>query len=225
MVFVLDKRRQPLMPCTEKRARLLLQRGRARVYRMYPFTIRLVDRIGGTTQPLTLKLDPGSKQTGIALVQESGTTTAVVSLIELKHRGESIHKALEQRAEFRRGRRSRNLRYRAPRFDNRRKPERWLPPSLQHRVDTVLSTVTRLRKLAPISAITQESVRFDTQAIQNPEISGVEYQRGTLAGYELREYVLAKWGRKCVYCDAEGVPLNLDHVCPRSRGGRIESRI
>jgi hypothetical protein len=126
MVFVLDRRKRPLMPCTEKRARLLLQRGRARVHRMYPFTIRLIDRMGGATQPLSLKLDPGSKQTGIAIVRESGTIALVVSLIELRHRGETIRKALQQRASFRRRRRSRNLRYRAPRFDNRRRPEGWL---------------------------------------------------------------------------------------------------
>src|ERR1700692_3646655 len=124
-VFVLGKHKEPLKPCTEKRARLLLERGRARIHRMYPFTIRLVDREGGEPQPLALKLDPGSKQTGIALVRKSGPTADVVVLIELKHRGAAIRKALQQRAGFRHRRRSANLRYRAPRFDNRRKPTCW----------------------------------------------------------------------------------------------------
>jgi 5-methylcytosine-specific restriction endonuclease McrA len=218
-VFVLGKHKEPLMPCAEKRARLLLERGRARIHRMYPFTIRLVDREGGETQPLDLKLDPGSKQTGIALVRKSGPTADVVVLIELKHRGAAIRKALQQRAGFRHRRRSANLRYRAPRFDNRRKPEGWLAPSLQHRVDTVVATVARLRRLAPVSSIVQELVRFDMQLMENPKISGAEYQQGTLAGCEVREYLLAKWARKCAYCDAEGAPLNIDHVQPRSRGG------
>ena len=218
-VFVLGKHKEPLMPCSEKRARLLLERGRARIHRMYPFTIRLIDREGGALQPLTLKLDPGAKQTGVAIVREADTTAAVVALIEIKHRGAAIRKALQQRAAFRRRRRSAKLRYRAPRFDNRRKPEGWLAPSLRHRVDTVMATVARLRRLAPVTAIVQELVRFDMQLMENPEISGVEYQRGTLAGCEVREYLLAKWGRKCAYCDAENVPLNLDHVHPRSRGG------
>ena len=218
-VFVLGKHKEPLMPCTEKRARLLLERGRARIHRMYPFTIRLIDREGGAIQPLTLKLDPGAKQTGVAIVRQAETTAAVVALIEIKHRGAAIRKALQQRAAFRRRRRSAKLRYRAPRFDNRRKPEGWLAPSLRHRVDTVMATVARLRRLAPVTAIVQELVRFDMQLMENPEISGVEYQRGTLAGCEIREYLLAKWERKCAYCDAENVPLNLDHVQPRSRGG------
>jgi 5-methylcytosine-specific restriction endonuclease McrA len=186
---------------------------------MYSFTIRLVDRESGETQPLSLKIDPGSKQTGIAIVRAADTSAVVVALIELKHRGAAIRKALQQRAGFRRRRRSANLRYRAPRFDNRRKPEGWLAPSLQHRVDTVLATVARLRASAPITSIVQELVRFDVQLMENPEISGVEYQQGTLAGCEVREYLLAKWGRKCAYCDAENVPLNVDHVHPRSRGG------
>ncbi len=218
-VFVLDRKKKPLMPCSEKRARLLLSRGRARVHKMYPFTIRLVDRARGQVQPLQIKIDPGSKQTGIAIVREAGSTANVVVLIELKHRGAAIRKALEQRVGFRRRRRSANLRYRAPRFDNRRKPEGWLAPSLQHRIDTVTATVARLRASVPVTSIVQELVRFDMQLMENPEISGIEYQQGTLEGCEVREYLLAKWGRKCAYCDAENVPLNIDHVHPRSRGG------
>jgi hypothetical protein len=64
-----------------------------------------------------------------------------------------------------------------------------------------------------------ELVRFDTQAMQNPEVSGVEYQQGTLAGYEIREYLLEKWGRKCAYCGESGVPLNIDHIVARSKEG------
>ena len=213
-VYVLGKHKTPLMPCTERRARLLLERGRARIHRMFPFTIRLIDRENGSIQPLILKLDPGSKQTGIAIIRENESTAHVVSLIELKHRGAAISKSLKQRASFRRRRRSANLRYRAPRFDNRRRPEGWIAPSLQHRVNTVISTVARLRNVAPITSIIQELVRFDMQLI-----SGVEYQNGTLVGYELREYLLEKWGRQCAYCDKKDAPLNLDHVHPKAKGG------
>lgn len=229
-VFVVDKRKKPLMPCSEKRARLLLERGRARVHRMVPFTIRLVDRRveDSVIQPVRLKLDPGSKTTGIALVREDKNTDpetgeivrtlVVLMLLELKHRGHMIRDALTSRAAFRRRRRG-NLRYRAARFDNRSKPEGWLAPSLRHRVDTVLAWVTRLCRFIPITALSQELVRFDTQALQNPEISGVEYQQGELLGYEVREYLLEKWGRKCAYCGAENVPLEVDHIHPRSKGG------
>ena len=229
-VFVLDKRKQPLMPCSEKRARILLERGRARVHRMVPFTIRLVDRLQADSvlQPLRLKLDPGSKTTGLALVREKETVDVstgeivhaitILMLLELKHRGHAIRDALTSRGAFRRRRRG-NLRYRPARFDNRTKPEGWLAPSLQHRVDTVLAWVNRLMRLAPITALSQELVRFDMQKIQNPEISGVGYQQGTLLGYEVREYLLEKWGRECVYCGAEHTPLEIDHIHPRSKGG------
>jgi 5-methylcytosine-specific restriction endonuclease McrA len=220
-VFVLDKRKRPVMPCSEKRARLLLERGRAVVHRRYPFTIRLKDRVGGDVQPVRVKLDPGSRTTGIAVVaDEDGNKPAkVVCLFELAHRGRQISEALTARRAFRRRRRGANLRYRAPRFDNRRRPQGWLAPSLQHRVDTCISWLTRLHRLTPVSALSIERVRFDTQLLENPEISGVEYQQGTLAGYEIREYVFEKFGRHCSYCGITDVPLNLDHIHPRSRGG------
>lgn len=229
-VFVLDKRKKPLMPCSSRRARLLLERGRARVHRMVPFTIRLVDRRveDSVLQPLRLKLDPGSKTTGMALARDAETadagtgevirTVTVLMLLELKHRGHAIRDALTSRRAFR-GRRRGKLRYRPARFDNRTKPEGWLAPSLQHRVDTTIAWVTRLCRLAPITALSQELVRFDMQQMQNPEISGTEYQQGTLLGYEARNYLLEKWGRKCVYCGVENVPLEIDHIHPRSKGG------
>ncbi|HBQ05680.1 MAG TPA: HNH endonuclease, partial [Halomonas sp.] len=174
-VFVLDKKKQPLMPCSEKRARLLLARGRAVVHKRYPFTIRLKNRVGGEAQPLRLGIDPGSKTTGLALMHEPDSQQRhVLCLFELIHRGFQIKKALQQRAAFRRRRRSANLRYRAPRFNNRIKPKGWLAPSLQHRVDTVMAWVNRLSKSAPITGISQELVRFDTQKLESPEISGVE---------------------------------------------------
>jgi 5-methylcytosine-specific restriction endonuclease McrA len=229
-VLILDSRKKPLMPCSEKRARLLLERGRARVHRMVPFTIRLVDRKvkDSVLQPIRLKLDPGSKTTGMALVREKETVAdatgeilrvlTVLLLMELYHRGYGIQKSLKQRKGHRRHRRGK-LRYREPRFDNRTKPQGWLPPSLQHRVDTVLAWVDRWMRLVPVTALSQELVRFDMQQMQNAEISGIEYQQGTLQGYEVREYLLEKWGRKCTYCSTENVPLEIDHIHPRSKGG------
>lgn len=229
-VFVLDRSGKPLMPCSEKRARLLLERGRARVHRVVPMVIRLVDRqvADCTLQPVRVKLDPGSKTTGLALVRDAeriDVTTgeiqreaAVLNLMELVHRGRQISEALSARSRMRRCRRG-NLRYRAPRFLNRRKPQGWLPPSLRHRVDTTVAWVERLRRWTPVVAISSELVRFDMQALANPEISGVEYQQGTLAGYEVREYLLEKWGRKCAYCGATEVPLQVEHIQPKARGG------
>lgn len=222
-VFVLDRRGQPLMPCSHKRASLMLERGRARVHRVVPFVIRLTDRDQDSCelQNLTLSTDPGSKITGLALVRvDAFHTHHVVSLMELVHRGRQISEALTARRNMRRRRRSANLRYRAPRFLNRgNKKAGWLAPSLQHRVDTVSAWVKRLRRWAPVTAISTELKRFDTQAMQNPEIAGIEYQRGTLFGYEVREYLLEKWGRKCAYCGAEHTPLQVEHIEPRANGG------
>ena len=64
-----------------------------------------------------------------------------------------------------------------------------------------------------------EFVKFDMQLMENAEISGVEYQQGTLVGYELREYLLEKWGRKCAYCGKEHIPLQIEHIVPRAKGG------
>src|SRR5690606_10762641 len=163
-VFVLDKSKKPLMPCSKKRARLLLERGRAVVVRMHPFTMRLKDRVGGVMQPVRVKLDPGSKVTGVALVREAPDGQHVLWLGEVQHRGHAIREAMESRRAFRRHRRSK-LRYRQPRFDNRTGPQGWLAPSLRHRVDTTLSWVERLRRFAPVEAISMELVRFDTQKL------------------------------------------------------------
>ena len=224
-VFVLDQHHQPLMPCTEKRARLLLTRKRAVVHRQTPFVIRLTDRHIETSkvQPVALKLDPGSQTTGIALVRveetDEGEVHHAVQLAEVVHRGDAVHTALGKRAGYRRRRRSTNLRYRAPRFLNRRRPSGWLPPSLLSRVGNVLTWATRLKLWAPLTRIEVEQVQFDTQAIQTPEIDGTEYQRGTLFGWELRSYLLVKYGYRCAYCGKQGVPFEIDHICPKSRGG------
>jgi hypothetical protein len=221
-VFVIDKRKKPLMPCTPKRARQLLERGRAVVHKSYPFTIRIKDRTDGEAQSVRIKIDPGSKKTGIAVVREGtgNQPLKVLCLFELEHRGRQISEALTARRAFRRRRRGANLRYRAPRFNNRGGDRSgWLAPSLQHRVDTTMSWVNRLRKICPITGAAVERVRFDMQILENPEISGIGYQQGTLAGYEVREYVLQRDGNHCSYCGTADVPLNLDHVIPRSHGG------
>jgi len=228
-VFVLSKNKKPLMPCTERRARILLSRKRAVVVRMEPFTIRLKDRRNGTLQPIRLSTDPGSKSTGISIsrelekedldTKEVKRTSSVLFLVELIHRGQVIRDGMMSRASLRRARRNRNTRYRAPRFLNRTRPQGWLAPSLKHRVDSLMSWVNRFSHLAPITHLSQELVRFDTQSMTNPEISEAEYQQGTLAGYEIREYLLEKWGRQCTYCEAENIGLDIDHIIARSKGG------
>lgn len=220
MVFVLDQHKKPLMPCTEKRARKLLEHDRAVIHKMAPFTIRLKDRIaaGSAFQPLRVKFDPGSKTTGVAIILEGAQGPKVIFLGEIGHKAD-IKARLDKRRALRQGRRHRKTRYRQARFQNRKRKTGGLPPSLAARIDQTLHALAKLRKLAPITHLSVEHVKFDTQKLENPEIAGVEYQQGTLLGYEVREYLLEKWGRACVYCGATDVPLEIEHMIPKSRGG------
>jgi len=217
-VFVVDEALRPLAPVHPGRARLLLKAGKAAVFKRYPFTLILRQPVAqATAEPLRLKIDPGSHTTGLALVEE--TSGKVVWAAELTHQGEAIVERLRKRRAVRRSRRQRHTRYRQARYDNRRRKDGWLPPSLRSRVQNVVTWVQRLLRLCPIAALSLELVRFDTQAMQDPDIAGVMYQQGTLAGFEVKEYVLEKWGRRCAYCDASGVPLEIEHIVPRSHGG------
>ena len=218
-VLVVDKNKQPLMPCHPARARKLLKKGRAKVLRRFPFTIIILDRVGGYTQETQFKVYPGAKTTGLALVVAFKRGLRCVWAAELVHRGRQIRDNLFSRRQLRRGRRSRKTRYRPARFENRRRPNGWLPPSLQSRVDNILSWFKRLSRFVPITHLAQEQVRFDTQLMQNAEISGVEYQQGELQGYEVREYLLEKWGHKCAYCGIEHMPLEMEHIISKKRGG------
>ncbi len=207
------------MPCSPARARELLRKGKAAVFRRYPFTIILKERDGGDSQPVAFKVDPGSKQTGVALVADFQHGKRVVWAGVLAHRGQQIKAALDSRRALRRGRRARHTRYRPARFANRRRPEGWLPPSLLSRVENSWTWFCRLNRSCPLTVIAQELVKFDTQWLQNAEISGVEYQQGELQGFEVREYLLEKWGRQCAYCGAKALPLEIEHINPKSRGG------
>lgn len=171
-VFVLDTQGQALMPCTEKRARLLLARGRARVHRLVPMVIRLVDRTVDTCafQPLRLKLDPGSNTTGLALVRDTQvidrqtgevqTAAVVLNLMELIHRGKQISEALTARRHMRRRRRS-QLRHRAPRFLNRgNKKSGWFAPSLQHRIATCMASALQATSL-PVELASGGQTKFN----------------------------------------------------------------
>src|SRR2546421_6906052 len=222
-VFVLDINQQPLNPVHPGRARILLSSGKAGVYRSFPFTIILKGAVEEPkVEPLRFKLDPGATITGIAIVNDA--SGEVVFAANLHHRGFAITASLTRRRSVRRARRQRRTRYRKARFTNRRTNKKgWLPPSLQSRIANVKTWVGRLRRVCPLAAISLELVKFDTQLMEQVEISGVEYQQGTLQGYEVREYLLEKWGRKCAYCDATGVPLQIEHVYPRSHSG--ESRV
>lgn len=200
--------------------------------RQTPFVIRLKDRDAekSEVEGVAVRIDPGSRETGIAITADiayplTATPDVIVSRrglysLELRHRGSQIRDKMHLRAAYRHRRRSRKTRYRAPRYSNRQRPEGWLPPSLKHRVDTTYSWVRRLQKWAPVTEIHIERTSFDVHALSaGVPLQGIEYQQGTLQGYEVRQYLLEHWRRRCAYCGASGVALQIEHIRPRSRGG------
>ena len=213
LVPVLNKHGKPLMPCKAARAKKLLREGEAEVVSRTPFVIQLLFGSSGYKQDITLGIDPGYKTIGYSVI----TKTRELIAGELGLRTD-IKRLLEKRMAYRRTRRAR-LWYRKPRFDNRSKDNGWLAPSIQHKLDSHIKLIERLKRILPITKVVIEVAGFDQQKMQKPEISGVEYQQGELRGYEVREYLLEKWGRKCAYCGKKDVPLEIEHIIPKSRGG------
>lgn len=172
-VYVLNKNGQPLMPCSPRKARLLLKSEKAMVVQRTPFTIRLRYGSSGYKQVVSLGVDAGTKHIGVS----AATAKRVLYEAEVLLRTD-IQDLLATRREFRRARRNRKTRYRKARFLNRRRKERWLAPSIQNKVDTHLKVIGQVAKLLPITSITVEVAQFDTQLLKNPNISGAEYQEG-----------------------------------------------
>jgi 5-methylcytosine-specific restriction endonuclease McrA len=214
-VFQLDANKRPLDMIHPARARKLQAKGKAATFRSYPYAIVHHHGLDNpNTKEYILKIDPGAVWTGFAI--QCGED--IIFRMELKHRGLEIKESLVKRAGWRKSRRSRQIRYRLKRF-NRSRPEGWLPPSLRHRVETIETWIKRFLAFCPITTIEIEQVKFDLQKLEKPEISGCEYQQGTLFGYEVREYLLEKWGRACVYCGATNTPLQIEHIQAKSKGG------
>ena len=208
------------MPCRPARARILLRQGRAVKRHVNGFfCIKLVDRTleESAVKPVALNVNFGSKTTGIAVVSDKDGVRRALALRELHHRGQAIKATLHRRAQFRRNRRG-QLRYRAPRFDNRAKPSGWLPPSVRSLIDDTMRLVNVARRLYPITLLRLKNLKFDPRLLLEPTIRGIQYQRGTLWGRQLRAYVLERDEYRCIYCGKQDGKLELDHVIPRGIG-------
>ena len=212
-VPVLNMRGKSLMPTTPRNARKLLEESKAKVVTRMPFVIQLLYATGEAKQDITLGIDVGYTNIGYSAV----TATEELMAGELKLRN-NIKKLLEKKSGYRKLKRSK-LWHREPRFLNRSKPKGWIAPSLEHKLQSHIKLIKKLKQILPITHVVVEVASFDTQKMQKPEISGVEYQQGELQGYEVREYLLEKWGRKCAYCGKTTIPLEVEHIVPKSRGG------
>lgn len=217
-VFVIDSDKKPCMPVHPIRAKELLDKGKASVWQYSPFTIILKKTLDNIiNEPIRIKIDPGSQTTGICLTHNN----EVIFAMNLTHKGELIKSDLLKRRGFRSTRRSRKLRYREPRFNNRihNKRDGWIQPSFKSRIYNIFNWVDKFRKVCNITDCSLENVKFDIQKLENPDISGIEYQQGTLYKTNLRDYITEKYKRKCAYCGKEDTRFELDHVIPKSKGG------
>ena len=216
-VYVLNCHGHPLMPCSPRKARLLLKAGKAKVARMVPFTLQLLCGSSGYTQEVSLGIDAGTRHIGVSATTEK----TVLFEAEVKPRTD-IQALLATRKQFRRARRSRKTRYRQAKFLNRRKPKGWLAPSVQHQVDAHLKTITLVHRLLPVSRTTIEVAQFDLLKITDPEIEGKAYQEGPQLGFwNVREYVLFRDGHTCQWCQGKSKDpvLNVHHIESRKTGG------
>ena len=216
MVLVIDKHKKPCNTISEAYARVLLFKKQAVIHKRFPFTIRLKnDNAVLKDRSYTVKLDPGSRTTGVAIVDDKDS---VVMLAEIEHRGHVIKKNLGNRKFVRRNRRNRKTRYRPARFLNRTKPKGWLAPSVKSRADNVINFIRKYKKLINIDKVMIENVSFDTaQMSSNNYLIGTAYQQGPLYQTKLRSYLFNKYNGQCVYCGAKAEEI--DHIVPKSKGG------
>ncbi|WP_371278883.1 RNA-guided endonuclease IscB [Anaerostipes sp.] len=223
-IFVMNMRGDPLMPCTQKKARILLKEGKAVIYKYDPFTIQLTYATGETKQDCHIGIDTGSKHIGMAITSEN--KVLFKGEIELR---QDVKSNIDTKHIYRRSRRNRKTRYRQPRFLNRKRSDKWLPPSLQNRVDHTFHWIDTFCSLVSDPILHIEVGKFDTAKMINPEINGVDYQHGQTYGFfEERYFVFARDNYTCQCCGkSKDKILQTHHIIYRSNGGtdRVDNLI
>ena len=227
-VFVLNKIGHPLMPCSPRKARILLKTNKAKVVKRTPFTIQLLYGSTGYKQKVILGVDAGSKTIGLSASTEREELYAA----EVKPRNDVVD-LMSARREFRRARRNRKTRYRQPRFDNRvrSKHKGWLAPSVEVKIREHITAIKRVYAILPVSLVIVETAEFDLQLIKAieqglPVPAGEDYQKGEMLGhYNVRQYVLWRDGYTCQCCGAhgKGVKFHVHHLESRKTGGDAPS--
>ena len=221
-VAVMSKTGMRLMPTSEYRARKLLKSKKATVYGYHPFTIQLTERETGDVQPVEFCMDTGYLHIGMSVKSEKHEYLGmqVDTLTDEKQKHDSCRM-------YRRQRRSRK-RYRQSRFNNRKRNDGWIAPSLEHKKDIHIQIISRISNVMPVTNITLEMGNFDTQVLKaleegNPLPQGIDYQHGERYGIAtLREAVFVRDKYTCQCCGrtiADGAILHVHHIIYRSRGG------
>ena len=223
-VFVLNMRGKPLMPCTQRKARLLLKEGKAIIKKYNPFTIQLTYATGEAMQDCHVGVDTGSKHIGIAIT--SGDKVLYKAEVELR---QDVKSNLDSKRIYRKNRRNRKTRYRQPRFLNRKRNDKWLPPSLQSRISSTFHWIDTFCRLVPKHKLHIEVGKFDVAKMINPEIKGVDYQQGQTYGfYDERYFVFTRDNYTCQVCGkSKDKVLRTHHIIYRSNGGtdRVDNLI
>lgn len=203
------------MPCSKRKARILLKENKAKIIRYQPFTIQLTIPTGESTQEVHVGVDTGARHIGLAAT--SGNKVLIKGEIELR---DDIHKNMQTRSELRRTRRNRNLRYRKARFLNRKRKDGWLPPTVQSKLNATFMWIDRFCELLPNPVLHIEVGKFDIQKMMNPDIANKKYQNGQCAGYyDVRYFVFARDNYTCQVCKKQNKILNTHHLLYKSKGG------
>ena len=213
-VYVKNHDGAALMPCTEAKARKLLEAGKAKIVDYRPFTIQLSWQCEGHVQEVTCGIDKGSSVTGLACVSNG----AVLLAAEIHHRRD-VKEKMDDRRDRRKSRRARR-RYRPARFRNRASSKRSgrLPPSIKTNVEEVIRVVGQIP--LPISSIVIEDVQVDIARLNNPTLRGSQYQDPTRLDENLRMACLIRDGYCCQQCGKRSCRLEAHHIQYRQHGGK-----
>lgn len=215
MVYVIDKDGRPLMPTRRHgKVKWLLKRKQAKVVKRSPFTIQLTyEPKTHYIQDVTLGVDAGSKHVGLSASTEKGELFSAEMTLR-----DNVSQFMAARRESRRTRRNR-LRHRKPRFDNRRRSDGWLTPTMEAKVRAHVNVINDICSILPVSRIVVETASFDIQKIKNDDIEGKQYQEGEQLGYaNVKAYVKARDNYTCWACGAHE-PLHVHHIVQRKDGG------
>ena len=205
------------------KVRRLLKEGKAKVVKKTPFTIQLLYDTTEYVQDITLGIDAGSKTIGVSATTEKKEFYS--GEVALRY---DVSELISAKSAYRHTRRNRKTRYRKARFNNRKKGEGWIAPSVQQKIQTHIQVIDNINKILPISKIVIETASFDIQKIKNPNITGKEYSEGEQLGFwNVREYVLFRDNHTCQCCKGKSKDpiLNVHHIESRKTGGNAPNNL
>lgn len=224
LIFVQDSRNRVLFPTLrEDWANKLVVRGRARWSRKKIVILKLNYPVTSVTRDInsyfSIGIDSGYGNIGFCILKVSGDKVQKLFSGEVSLRTAQIKELLLERKMYRQGRRrcrrsrTNSLKFRHPRWYNRRNKER-LNPTLRHIIQSHENILKFIFKLIPRdnSRVNLEYAKFDLQKLTGNR---------NLPGYGLnsKSMVLSRDSYTCQYCSATKVPLEVHHMVPRSQGG------